>query len=189
MVVVYSLWFSYEYQRGVKSFPQRLGKVSFFLLNLSQISDTYCTYYINNTYIIYVMYMFLGGLFLYVKLVITVRKFIWWRYCIALFDKIFEHLPLFDKTFCHIVLCNSVIIHIQRNPSKLQSSWNPLTFSPLDSVPNCVWGKKSHFFPSHCIDWSPYTDRTWGFDRWIVYLLGTGPHLLYWSWPVSNWDN
>ena len=35
----------------------------------------------------------------YVYGVYTVRKFIWWRYCIAQWDEIFEHFPLFDEPF------------------------------------------------------------------------------------------
>ena len=63
--------------------------------------------------------------------------------------------------------------------------WNPLTSYPLKPVPSYVQGKKSLFFPSPCIEWSLYTDKTSGVDWWIVYMLGTGPYLLYRSWPVS----
>ena len=45
----------------------------------------------------------------------TVRKFNWWRYCLALCDIMFDHFPLFDETLRHIELCNSVISHIQGN--------------------------------------------------------------------------
>ena len=45
----------------------------------------------------------------------TVRKFNWWRYCLALCDIMFDHFHLFDETLQHIELCNSVISHIQGN--------------------------------------------------------------------------
>ena len=48
----------------------------------------------------------------------TFRKFTRWRYCLALCNEIFDHLPIFDETLRHIELCNSVIRHMHRNPPK-----------------------------------------------------------------------
>ena len=48
---------------------------------------------------------------LYVQLY-TVRKFNWWRYCLALYDEIFYHFPLFDETLRYIERCKSVISQI-----------------------------------------------------------------------------
>ena len=45
----------------------------------------------------------------------TVRKYNWWRYCLALCEEIFDNFPLFDETVRYIELWNSVIRHIQRN--------------------------------------------------------------------------
>ena len=38
--------------------------------------------------------------------VYTVRKFNWLRYCITLYDEIFDNFPLFDEILRHIELCN-----------------------------------------------------------------------------------
>ena len=45
----------------------------------------------------------------------TARKFNWWRYCLALWDEIFDPFPLFDETLRHIELCNSVISEVCQN--------------------------------------------------------------------------
>ena len=37
------------------------------------------------------------------------RTFIWWRYCLAVCDEIFDHFPLSDETLRPIELCNAVI--------------------------------------------------------------------------------
>ena len=49
----------------------------------------------------------------------TVRKFNWWRYCLAWCNEIFYHIPLFDETLRHLELCISVTCKILQNPPKL----------------------------------------------------------------------
>ena len=49
----------------------------------------------------------------------TVRKFIWWRYCIALCDVIYDLFSLFDESLRHIELCNSVFSQIEQNLPQL----------------------------------------------------------------------
>ena len=42
----------------------------------------------------------------------TVRKFNWWRYCLARVDEIFDYFLLCDETLRPIELCNNVISQI-----------------------------------------------------------------------------
>ena len=69
----------------------------------------------------------------------TVRKFYFWRYCLALWDEILIHLPLFDKPLRHIELCNSVFSQIQRNPPTL-----------CLTVPRHKW---KHIYEKHRFIW------------------------------------
>ena len=55
----------------------------------------------------------------YSKLSYTLLENLTLSYCLAVGDKMFDHLSLFDETVRHIELCNSVISHIQLNLAKL----------------------------------------------------------------------
>ena len=58
---------------------------------------------------------------------------------------------------------------------------NPLTSSPLDSVPSCVWGKKSYFFPPLAkIDLGTLT----GHEELIDGLCTVS--IRYWTVPVVS---
>ena len=82
-------------------------------MTLAELEDTTyvctCINFIefNLTYVLYSMCLY------------NVRKFNWWRSCLAQCDEILDHFPLFDYTLRHIELCNSVISQILQNPPKL----------------------------------------------------------------------